>query len=156
YSFSGNATGSMDTSLQIAQLPVLTGRVESALAKRGVDPSTIHGLGAGAVGTTNLIRFTAQTGSAATAPLVATEYARQFATYYQRLDTQAITQAINGLQERIDSLRAQGTRQSRADALALQSKVSQLETLLTLQTATAVLVRQGAVATKIRPTPKKF
>ena len=39
---------------------------------------------------------------------------------------------------------------------ALQSKVNQLETLQTLQTSSAVLVRTADSAAKIRPTPKKY
>ena len=156
YSYYVDPTRSMNTSLQLASLPLLHDRVAGALRKRGVAAADVPGTAVAEVGNTDVLRFTSTSGDGATAAEVATEYARQFTLYYERLDTRSIGQAITGLQQRITDLRAQGTRQDRLDAASLQSKVNQLETLRTLQTSSAVLVRPAESAAKIRPTPKKY
>lgn len=156
YSYFIDPTRSTDTSLQVASLPVLANRVEAALRKRGVSAEDVGSTSVAEVGNTDVLRFTSTTSSALTAPLVATEYARQFTRYYESLDTQSISRAIKGLQQRISQLRSQSSSQATRDAQSLQSKVNQLETLRTLQTSTAVVVRTADSATKIKPTPKKY
>jgi polysaccharide biosynthesis transport protein len=156
YAYFIDPTRSTDTSLQVASLPVLANHVEAVLRKRGVSAADVGSTSFAEVGNTDVLRFTATTSSAITAPLVATEYARQFTRYYESLDTQSISRAIAGLQQRISQLKSQGSSQAKRDAQALQSKVNQLETLRTLQTSTAVVVRTADSATKIKPTPKKY
>ena len=156
YSYYIDPTRSMDTSLQVASLPLLHDRVAAALRKRGIPAADVPGTSVAEVGDTDVLRFTSTTGNGATAAAVATEYARQFTVYYEQLDTRSIGQAIAGLQKRIADLRAQGTRQGRLDAAALQSKINQLETLRTLQTSSAILVRPADSSAKIRPTPRKY
>jgi capsular exopolysaccharide synthesis family protein len=156
YSYYIDPTRSIGTSLQVAGLPVLNDRVAAALKKRGVPAGDVPATSVAEVGTTDVIRFSANSGNAAIAAAVATEYARQFTLYYEQLDTGAIGQAIRGLRNRIAELRADGTTQGRKDAAALQSKVNQLETLRTLQTSSAVVVRPASPGAKIRPTPKKY
>ena len=154
YAYSSSPYTSIYTSLQVAGLPALAHRVQTALRKQGI--SSRGSLGVAEVGTTNVIRFTSTAGDPAIAAATATTYARQFTIYNQQLDTSSITKAIAGLEKRITSLRATGTRQSRSEASALQAKVGQLQTLQALQTSSAVVVRQAAGAAKIRPTPKKY
>jgi polysaccharide biosynthesis transport protein len=149
-------TRSMDTSLQVASLPLLHDRVASALQKRGLPAADVPATAVTEIGDTDVLRFTATSGNGTTAARVATEYARQFTIYYEELDTRSIGQAITGLKQRITELRAQGSTQGRLDATSLQSKVNDLETLQTLQTSSAVLVRSADSAAKIRPTPKKY
>lgn len=156
YSYFIDPTRSMDTSLQVASLPALHDRVAASLRKRGVPAADVPATSVAEIGNTDVIRFTSTSGDAANAATIATEYARQFTIYYEQLDTRSIGQAITGLQQRIADLRGQGTRQSRLDAASLQSKINQLETLRTLQTSSAVLVRASDSAAKIRPTPKKY
>ncbi|MGZ4334223.1 MAG: nucleotide-binding protein [Gaiellaceae bacterium] len=156
YAYFIDPTRSTATSLQVAALPVLAQRVSAVLRKQGISPADVGGTSVAEVGDTDVLRFTSTTGDRSTAAAIATEYARQFTLYYKRLDTQSISRAISGLQERITELRAEGTHQSSVDAASLQSKVNQLQTLLTLQTAGAVLVRTADSAAKIRPTPKKY
>ena len=71
-------------------------------------------------------------------------------------DTRSISQAVGGLEKRITDLRSEGSTRARALAGQLQSKVDDLQTLLTLQTSSAVLVRPASGAVKIRPKPKKY
>jgi polysaccharide biosynthesis transport protein len=156
YSYAIDPNRSTNTSLQVAALPALQDRVAAALRSRGVPTSSVGATGVAEVGDTDVLRFTSSTGDPATAEATATEYARQFTRYYQELDTRSITRAIRGLQTRIDALKGEGTRQARLQASELQAKISQLQTLLTLQTSSAVLVREAAGAAKIRPTPRKY
>lgn len=156
YSYYIDPTRSTDTSLQVAALPALADRVAAALRKQGVRATDVGSTSASEVGQTDVIRFTSTTGDSRTAPLIATEYARQFTRYFEELDTGSISRAITGLEKRITQLQAQDTRQARLDAADLRSKVNQLQTLLTLRTSNAVVVRTADSAAKIRPTPKKY
>jgi tyrosine-protein kinase len=156
YSYYINPIRSTDTQLQIAALPALTDRVAAALRKRGVNPSDVAGsTSVSAVSDTDVLRFSATSRTPALAALIATEYARQFTRYHQQLDTSSITTAVKGLQRRIKQLDAQGTgaNSQKAD---LRTKIDQLQTLLTLETSNAVLVREATGATKIRPRPTKY
>jgi polysaccharide biosynthesis transport protein len=156
YAYFIDPTRSTDTSLQVASLPVLTDKVEAVLRKRGITAAEVAATSVAEIGNTDVLRFTATTGSAQSTPLIATEYARQFTRYYEALDTQSISRAIRGLQQRISQLESQGSHQATLDARSLQSKLNQLQTLLTLQTSTAVVVRTADSASKIKPTPKKY
>jgi Mrp family chromosome partitioning ATPase/capsular polysaccharide biosynthesis protein len=156
YSYYIDPSRSTDTSLQVAALPILADRVTAALRKKGVTAADVGSTSVAEVGSTDVLRFTSTTGAADTAPLIATEYARQFTRYFEQLDTGSITRAIQGLEKRIGELQAQDTRQARLDAADLRSKVNQLQTLLTLRTSTAVVIRTADGAAKIRPTPKKY
>jgi Mrp family chromosome partitioning ATPase/capsular polysaccharide biosynthesis protein len=156
YAYYIDPTRATDTSLQVAGLPALQNRVASALRRRGVSTADVGSTFAAQVGDTDVLRFTSETGDAATAAATATEYAQQFTSYYQQLDTQSIRDAITGLQSRIVALQAQGGTQARTEATSLRSKVSQLQTLQTLQTATAIVIRTASGAAKIKPTPRKY
>jgi Mrp family chromosome partitioning ATPase/capsular polysaccharide biosynthesis protein len=157
YSYYVDPIRSTDTQLQVATLPLLTDRVAAALRKRGVPgPSAGDSTGVAAVSDTDVLRFTGRSGTPERAALLATEYARQFTRYRQELDTVSITTAVKGLQRRIDELVAQETSRARVQAAALRTKIDQLETLLTLQTSSAVLVREASGAAKIRPKPTKY
>jgi Mrp family chromosome partitioning ATPase/capsular polysaccharide biosynthesis protein len=156
YSYYVDPVRSTDTSLQIASLPLVANRVSDALRKQGVPTADVGNTGVAEVGDTDVIRFTSSTGDPKTAAAIATEYARQFTLYFAQLDNSSINQAITGLQSRIDELQLQGTRSARLQAAGLQSKINQLQTLQTLQTSSAVLVRTASGAAKIRPTPRKY
>jgi succinoglycan biosynthesis transport protein ExoP len=156
YSYFIDPVRSTDTQLQIAELPLLAGRVDAALRKRGITTDAGGAISVESVTDTDLLRFTAETGDQRTATAIAGEYARQFTRYHKQLDTSSISDAVRGLQARIDTLEAEGTARARTEAADLRSKVDQLQTLLTLQTSNAVVVRVPTGAAKIRPTPRKY
>ena len=156
YSYFIDPTRSTDTSLQVASLPGLQRQVAARLRKRGVDATDVPATSVAEVGNTDVIRFTSTSGDAASAAAIATEYGRQFTLYYEQLDTRSIRHAIAGLQRGSPSSRRRVRDRRGVDAASLQSKVNQLETLQTLQTSSAVLVRTADSAAKIRPTPKKY
>ena len=138
-------------------MPLLANRVAAALRKRGANPGDVAGsTSVSEIGDTDVLEFTSQSGSPTLAALIATEYARQFTLYHQQLDAGSITTAIRGLGRRITQLRSQGGSQSRRQIIQLQGKVDQLQTLLTVQTSSAVVVRTASGAAKIRPRPTKY
>jgi Mrp family chromosome partitioning ATPase len=157
YSYFVDPVRSTDTQLQVAGLPLLANRVAAALRKEGVNPQTVPGSTSVAeVGDTDVLEFTAHSGSATLAAQIATEYARQFTRYHEQLDTGSITTAVKGLRQRITELQGEGGSQSRKQVTQLRGKIDQLETLLTVQTSSAVVVRTALGATKIRPKPTKY
>jgi capsular exopolysaccharide synthesis family protein len=156
YSYFIDPVRSTDTQLQIAELPQLARRVDSALRKRGITTDAGGAISVESVTDTDLLRFTAETGDQRTATAIAGEYARQFTRYHEELDTSSITSAIAKLEKRIATLQTEDTTRARKEAGELRSKADQLETLQTLQTSNAVVVRVPTGAAKIRPTPRKF
>jgi Mrp family chromosome partitioning ATPase len=157
YSYYFDPVRSTDTQLQIASLPVLADRVAAALRKKGVTDAAVQGsTGVSSISNTDVLRFTTTSGTPALSALIATEYARQFTLYREQLDTGSITTALKGLQRRINELHVQGTQQARAQAAQLRTKIDQLQTLLTLETSNAILVRSASGAAKIRPRPTKY
>jgi succinoglycan biosynthesis transport protein ExoP len=158
YSYYVDPIRSTDTQLQVAELPLVADRVTAALRKRGVNPADVAGstTSVSEVSDTDVLEFTAQSGSPTLAAQIATEYARQFTIYHQQLDTSSITTAIKGLRRRIAQVRSQGGTQAGRQVLQLQGKIDQLQTLLTVQTSSAVVVRTASGAAKIRPRPTKY
>jgi tyrosine-protein kinase len=104
----------------------------------------------------DVLEFGATSGDPALAARIATEYARQFTIYHQQLDTGSIKKALNDLRLRVNQLRAQGDSRSRVQAGQLQTKADQLQTLLSLETSNAVLVRRAVDGAKIRPRPFRY
>lgn len=157
YSYFVDPVRTTDTQLQIAELPLLANRVAAALRKSGVNPGDVAGSTSVAeIGDTDVLEFTANSSSPALAAQIATEYARQFTRYHQQLDTGSVTTAIRGLGRRITQLRAQGGSQSRQQISKLRGKIDQLQTLLTVQTSSAEVVRTASPGVKVRPRPSKY
>jgi tyrosine-protein kinase len=157
YSYYVDPTRSTDTQLTVAGLPALMSRVAAALRRQGVITGGLPGsTSVEALGNTDVLRFSAASSSPTLAAAMATEYARQYTIYHQQLDTGSLTAAVKKLQQRIAQLRAQGGTQSRQQAAQLSAKIDQLQTLLTLQTSSAVLIRTASGAAKIRPRPTKY
>ena len=158
YSYYIDPTRPMATSLQVAELPALS-RTASARrsASSGISTAESARRASAQVGNTDVMRFTAETGDPRPRQPNATEYARQFTIYYQQLDTSSITRAIRGPAAAHPTSAAEGTAHvPTAAATACSRRSTTLQTLLTLQTSSAVVVRQGTGAAKVRPTPKKY
>lgn len=145
------------TQVQLALLPSMARRVADALHRSGVSQSEDLGsTSVQAVSDTDFLRFVTTSGRRELAPRIATEYARQYTIYRRQLDTAAVTQALRDLDKRIDELRASGEPNSRSSLRDLQTKSEQLQTLLSLTTASAQLVRRAGDAVKIQPRPAHY
>ena len=85
-------------------------RPRQSLASTGSAPADVGRTRVTEVGRlTDVLRFTSTSADDRAAAAIATEYARQFTIYYKQLDTQSISGAIAGLQQRIAELRAERT-----------------------------------------------
>jgi len=148
---------STSTQLQIARLPIVADRVAAALRKDRVNVNAVlAATSVSSVPDTDMLEFGATSSDPALAARIATEYARQFTLYHQQLDTGSIRKALNDLRQRVIELRAQGDSRSRVQAGQLQTKADQLQTLLSLETSNAVLVRRAVGGAKIRPRPFRY
>jgi succinoglycan biosynthesis transport protein ExoP len=82
----------------------------------------------------------------------ATQYARQYTIYRRQLDTGAILRALREVKSKIADLEASGERNGPLYA-SLVDKQETLQTIQTLQTSNAFVVRTAAGASKVRPRP---
>jgi polysaccharide biosynthesis transport protein len=143
------------TQVQLALLPSMARRVAQALP--GVSASEALGsTSVQAVPDTDFLRFVVTNGNPELAPRLATEYARQYTLYRREIDTSSITQALHDLKQRITELQSSGAASSRLSLRQLQEKADQLQTLLTLTTADAQLVRPATGAGQIQPRPVHY
>jgi succinoglycan biosynthesis transport protein ExoP len=88
------------------------------------------------------------------ARLLATEYARQYPRYRQRIDEQSLARARAEVQQRIDALERQGDRNSILYR-TLVDKRQQLSAIEALQTTSAQLVRSADEAGQVEPRPRR-
>jgi polysaccharide biosynthesis transport protein len=101
---------------------------------------------------TDLLEFRVRDTNETVARRLATEYANQFTIYRSELDTAAIVRARKEVKRRIRQLAASGDRRSTLYT-SLVDKDQQLETMETLQTSNASLLREADSARKVRPRP---
>lgn len=142
------------TQIALARLPSMAQRVVDALPQQHLSVSEVLASSdVQAIANTDFLRFQASNEDPALAATLATAYARQYTKYRTQLDTASVTQALRDLEERIVELRTLNDDSSRAAARDLQDKSDQLETLLTLSTSNAVLVRIADGAAQVQPKP---
>ena len=142
------------TQVALARLPVMANRVVDAVHPPGMTAGAFLGSSSVApVPDTDFLRFRVSSGDPALASRLANEYARQYTIYRKRLDTRSVDATLQTLRSRIAQLQRAGDRQSRANARDLQDKADQLGTLVALQQANAVVVRQAQGAAKTGPNP---
>ena len=101
--------------------------------------------------TTNILTFTAVDGSPVTSALVATSYARAFTAYTNELSSKPIVKARREVEALMTQLENEG-RKGSALYTNLQEKDQQLQTLQTLQTSSAQLVRPAGLGGQISRT----
>jgi capsular exopolysaccharide synthesis family protein len=129
---------------QTLQASGQTGRdIDDFLSSSSVSAST----------SSDLLTFTVRDRSPRLATRLATEYATQFIAYRLQLDTAAINKARDELQTRITAL---SLRPGAADSSLLANLIDKdqtLQTLQSLQTSNALLVKEGSEAGQVAPTP---
>lgn len=161
----GSLTGTIDSTInqdpvrvaqtqaQLARVPEVAQRTLAAAGQPARDVNDfLDSSSVTTSSTSDLLTFHVKDKKPALAQALATEYARQFIAYRLQLDTAAIDRARAELQTRIRQLRASGT--GNAGLLGdLINKDQTLQTLQSLQTSNALLVREGGTAGKVYPTP---
>jgi polysaccharide biosynthesis transport protein len=142
------------TQAQLARVPEVARRaLEAAKVERS--PSDL--LGASSVTQTpetDLLIFRVRDAAPDVAALLANAYARQFTNYRRELESDVLVRARARVQSAMEALEARGDRDSAAYDTLLE-KDQQLLTMEALQTGRAVVVRDAAGATQIRPQPQR-
>src|SRR5215217_2069316 len=134
----------LTTQIGLARLPLVANRVLAASPQRGVTPGGLLGSSSvSAIPSTDFLRFQVSASDPAVATTLANEYAKQYTIYRTQLDTEAVQNSLRKLRSRIAQLRLTGDRVSIDNAKELQQKADQLETLVALQQANAVVVRRA-------------
>jgi len=141
------------TQAQLARVPTVAARTLAAagLSDRDVD-DFLGSSSVSASDSSDLLTFSVQDEDRALASRLATEYATQFIAYRLELDTAAIERARTELQARIREVREEGGGDSSLLA-TLVDKDQTLQTLQSLQTSNALLVREGSTADQVAPRP---
>ena len=103
---------------------------------------------------TNILNFRVTDPSPTTAQLLATSYATAFTRYRNELDSQPIVRARHEVEKTMAGLAADG-RKGSALYENLAEKDQQLETLQTLQTGGAVVIRKANPGGQVSPHPRR-
>lgn len=143
----------LQTQVELARVPEVARR---AVKSAGLDDWTGGDLlGASTVTSTqdsDVMTFTVRAGEPAVAVKLANEYARQFTLYRLELDTNALKAAIAAVEQRMERLEEAGREDSPLYA-GMADRRDSLDTLSTLQTARATVVKEADGAGQIEPNP---
>jgi len=143
------------TQVELARVPEIARR---AVKRAGLDDwSGADLLGASTVTSTedsDVMTFTVRAGEPAAAATLVNEYARQFTLYRLELDTNALKAAIAAVELRMERLAAAGRKNSALYA-SMADRRDSLDTLSTLQTARAKVVREAGGASQVEPNPAR-
>lgn len=144
-----------ETQASLASVPAVARR---ALDLAGVDDLTPDDLIAqtsiAPKGLTDIIEFTVVDGDADLAERLASAYAQAFTLYRGELDTRAIVKAREEVTAALTRLDAEGRQDTDLHA-SLEESQQQLQTLETLQTSRAYVIREADEAVQIAPTPMR-
>jgi polysaccharide biosynthesis transport protein len=150
-----NPSRLLQTQVEIARIPEVARRTIKAAGLDGWDASQL--IGTSSVSTrenSDMLMFSVSNGDPELAAQLATEYARQYTRYRYELDTQALRVAQESVVKKMQKLRANGAAGSALYA-SLAEKKDQLETLQSLQTSRAIVVRLASGAAKVQPQPSR-
>ena len=100
----------------------------------------------------DLLTFSVTASTPVVAARLATAYARAYTTYRHRLDTVSLQRARTDVGRRIAELRDSGQAEIRAGEQLLETQ-QQLQTLETLQTSNATVVKTAGRAVQVSPRP---
>lgn len=144
----------IETQVQLARVPALAERVVNApdVARTETAVEFLRSSSASAKTKTDIVVLTAGHRSPAMAIRLANRYASEFSAYRRQLDTTELSTLAQSVRSQLASL-AQTDGTATALAGDLQDKLRQIQTLQTLQTSSAVVVRQADEAGKVRPKP---
>ena len=141
------------TQAKLADTPAVA---ERALAASGLGDLTaeevLDATEVAASSDADLLTFTVNDTDPAVAETLANAYAHAYTQYREQVDTAAITRARENLEQRLAEL--EGAGQEESDLYqSLADKVESLNTLETLQTQNAFVIREADDATQIEPKP---
>jgi tyrosine-protein kinase len=145
----------VDTQASLAAVPDVAA---SALAVSKLhDRSAAQVLGETSItpnDTNNFISFTVTDRSPAVAQILATSYAQAFTRFSNALETKPVVRARQEIEKAMSTLQSNGQKNT-AQYATLEAKDQQLETLQTLQTSGATVIRRADLGGQISPHPKR-
>jgi Mrp family chromosome partitioning ATPase/capsular polysaccharide biosynthesis protein len=143
------------TQAQLARVPEVARRALAIAGRRDRGPTDLlRSSSVSSNPTTDLLSFTVEDGDREVAETLATAYARAYVRYRYAVDAEAYLTAGRQLERRLAELRSSGRVDSPLyDELAARQQ--QLESIVTLQTANARLVRPAADAAQTQPRPAR-
>lgn len=154
---SGGSSGAapLDTQASLASVPDVAAQALAIAKLHDRSPQAVVGQTAITPNAnTNIIAFTVTDTSPTTAQLLATSYATAFTRYRNQLDSQPIVRARREVEATMAGLVADG-RKGSALYENLAEKDQQLETLQTLQTGAAVVIRKADPGGRVSPHPRR-
>jgi Mrp family chromosome partitioning ATPase/capsular polysaccharide biosynthesis protein len=145
----------VDTDASLAAVPSVASRALLIAGLHDRSPETLLGQTTITPNlNTNIVDFQVTDPSPAKAQLLATSYAQAFAHYRNQLDSQPVVSARQVLQRTMAKLAAEGRKDSALYA-TLAGKDQDLETLQTLQTAGASVIRTASAGVQVSPHTKR-
>jgi non-specific protein-tyrosine kinase len=141
------------TQADIARMPVIAERVVDEAGLQ-IDAGTF--LGQSSVRSNeqvDLLTFDVRDERASRASALADLYAREYIEFRRELDTQALRDATQALQNQIDSLEEKGLLVNSGLYSALAQRLQQLQSAQVLQESNALLVREAGTAAQVEPRP---
>jgi polysaccharide biosynthesis transport protein len=146
---------SVDTDASLAAVPAVAARALYVAKLHDRSPETLLGQTTITPNlNTNIVDFMVTDSSPANAQLLATSYARAFARYRNELDSQPVVRARQELEKTMATLVAEG-RKGSALYESLAEKDQELQTLQTLQTGGAVVIRTATPGAQVSPHTKR-
>src|SRR5580765_1113256 len=142
----------VETQARIASIPEVAARTLRALGlSRSVD-DLLANSDVTAEPNVDLLAFRVRDRNPQLSRRLASEYARQFSRYHTEVDTAALSRTLSEVRSRINEVQNRGGT-SAALLRSLLDKEQQLQTLESLQSANAFLVRPADIASKVKPRP---
>jgi Mrp family chromosome partitioning ATPase len=143
------------TQTRIAMSPIVAKRVAAAQPIPGLTADeAIRAISVSPAPDSDIMSFQATWGDGPGATALASEFARQYVQYRQKLDTASLVAARKELARRIAELRASNI-ESPALFAKLVDQEQQLRTMEALRTANASVLRDAKDARQVQPTPQR-
>jgi succinoglycan biosynthesis transport protein ExoP len=141
------------TQADLARVPPVVYRTVAAVPEAGITAlQLLHASSVTPRQNADLLTFTVTERSPRLAARLATAYAQSYTAYRHELDTASLQRARQDVHARIASLRASKRRSSPLAAKLVETE-QQLQTLETLQTSNATVVKIASLAPQVSPRP---
>ncbi|HEY1479695.1 MAG TPA: polysaccharide biosynthesis tyrosine autokinase [Gaiellales bacterium] len=141
------------TQAELARVPTVVARTVAAVPQAGMTPTELlDSSTVNAALNADLLTFSVKAPTPALAIALASAYATTYTTYRHELDTAALQRARQDVSTRLAELKANGKGNSTL-ASKLGDTQQQLQTLETLQTSNATVVKTGSRAPQVAPQP---
>jgi polysaccharide biosynthesis transport protein len=142
----------VETASQLARVPDLARRVLNSANVTGRTPAEFLANSSVTPKTNTYIEeLVVRDRDPAVARRLATAYAREFAKYKQRLDTESLQKALNGIQADLRTV----TDTNSPEYQSARDNQQKLDTMMALQAANTTPVRLAGPAVKVQPKPAR-